>query len=346
MMLDNYAEENETKGVFAPSRLDGFRTDRRSSQDPSYLNVVGGPTRDAAALPSGFSEADQQQIGLGGGGTPFSPYANHEHSHRPSVHASQSFPSQATNQRAYNTNSSIDDDDLHDTFTRRLTLGERPNNNGTNGFAAISAYMGSPQTFQFNPGTQSWDAGPGINPKGFTQGQQQDTYGEVAAGPYVSSKRANAADRVSTPGNSQRQLSSPKGLGTPEPWSRPTSRDLRTTQDMERRGQGQQHHASPYLGHPLYGAYCPPAYPPSFDPYTSPSFRPPMPIPGYALPMGTFIPSAAGMAVRPAKDHDLEAGMRSPLLHEFRSSSKSNKRYELKVGQALGGEAKPSLRLG
>jgi mRNA-binding protein PUF3 len=45
-------------------------------------------------------------------------------------------------------------------------------------------------------------------------------------------------------------------------------------------------------------------------------------------------PPTQVIPTRPAKDQDVGVGVRSVLLEEFRSNSKSNKRYELKVGYA------------
>jgi mRNA-binding protein PUF3 len=51
---------------------------------------------------------------------------------------------------------------------------------------------------------------------------------------------------------------------------------------------------------------------------------------GYPMPMPPYPPTQI-IPTRPAKDQDVGVGVRSVLLEEFRSNSKSNKRYELKV---------------
>lgn len=59
-------------------------------------------------------------------------------------------------------------------------------------------------------------------------------------------------------------------------------------------------------------------------------FRPtPQPF-GYQIPITPYN-SNLGAPTAPARDQDVGHGVRSPLLEEFRSNSKSNKRYELKV---------------
>lgn len=66
-------------------------------------------------------------------------------------------------------------------------------------------------------------------------------------------------------------------------------------------------------------------YAPFFD-FTTQQFRPNHP---YTMPISSFPPTQV-IPTRPAKDHDAGVGMRSALLEEFRSNSKTNKRYELK----------------
>lgn len=88
-----------------------------------------------------------------------------------------------------------------------------------------------------------------------------------------------------------------------------------------------------YPPHPIYGAFQ--------GQYTSHAYeRPPQPQYGatstqygnqYAIPVTQY--SQTISAPRgPARDQDVGHGVRSVLLEEFRSNGKSNKRYELKVG--------------
>lgn len=66
-------------------------------------------------------------------------------------------------------------------------------------------------------------------------------------------------------------------------------------------------------------------YAPVFD-FVTQQFRPSHP---YPMQIPSFPPNQV-IPTRPAKDHDTGIGMRSALLEEFRSNSKTNKRYELK----------------
>ena len=51
----------------------------------------------------------------------------------------------------------------------------------------------------------------------------------------------------------------------------------------------------------------------------------------YPMPPGPHLLNATHVPRGPSRDHDLAGHLRSPLLEEFRSNGKTNKRYELKV---------------
>jgi mRNA-binding protein PUF3 len=81
----------------------------------------------------------------------------------------------------------------------------------------------------------------------------------------------------------------------------------------------------------MYGGHFQGQYPPHVYDFPPQNFRQAQY--GYQIPMPAYPPTQV-IPTRPAKDQDVGVGVRSVLLEEFRSNSKSNKRYELKVGYA------------
>lgn len=349
----DYGDEKENSRPFPSAKFEvdpairGFRSDKRGSQDNSYLNVFGAPSRDSGIPQPGHSDTDQHTQGNAYGDFTYNgPASNTVHSKRPSIAGlSGSFSGQPTNARSFMTNQ-MDDEELQHKFTRNLSLNDG-SNGPQNGLGNGSTYgSGTSQTFQFNPVSQPWDNGKGYGNGG---AQPQDAYPDPLAGPYANT-RGGTADRESPAGSAYRPgIGSPKSYGgTPQPgidpWSRPASRDPRMAPDIDRRSQGQhflqqqqqqQQQAPQYYAHPFYAPNYQQQFPPHpYDPYAAaaqPNFRPPMPLPAYGLPMNTYL-GAAGIPLRPnSKDLDPAKGVRSPLLEDFRSSSKSNKRYDLKV---------------
>ncbi|KAH8879857.1 ARM repeat-containing protein [Thozetella sp. PMI_491] len=312
-------------------RLGGYnRLDRRPSQDPSYLNVVGAASRDSSLPPSNHSEADSHQqsgafgeFGYGG------PSANTMHSQRPGIQKhSLSMPAQSNKLSfSHNLASHIDEEELAGDLDRGLTFNSGATGTA-NGLSQLPAYNpNGGQPFQFNPVIQPWENGQGY-------GTAKDVY-DAGAGPYV--KRPSLPGRSSPAGSAYRPaVASPKSFaGTPqqgiEPWSRPSSRDVRLGPELDRRGLGPQfiQQPPPYYAH-FYGPNYQQFPPHVYDPYAA-GFRPTVPhIPGYSLPINPYLASPSGLPIRPSKDQDPGKGVRSMLLEEFRSSSKSNKRFELK----------------
>ncbi|GKT87855.1 pumilio domain-containing protein [Colletotrichum tofieldiae] len=203
-----------------------------------------------------------------------------------------------TNNRAFMANGrQMDDADLASQFKKSLTLDE-----------AQSLAAGA-QNFQFNPVTQPWRADVAAG----------DAYADAMA-QYLPHKRGSVAG-----GSGQyRVVTSPKTFvpQPSDPWAqRQSSRDLRMVPDGDRRTPVPAFMQAQAPAPNFAGQYPPQM----FDPYGRPS----LPLPGYGLHMAPYsIPGV--MPVRPAKDQDPGKGVRSLLLEEFRSSSKSNKRYELK----------------
>ncbi|KAF9877280.1 hypothetical protein CkaCkLH20_04980 [Colletotrichum karsti] len=312
-------KENASFGASYNSPFDGTyaRQEKRGSKDPAFLNlgVVGAPSRDSSIPPSRQSDdshhsppAFRDTFG-GYGHTPSNSIA----STRPMPAHSSSFPSQTANNRAFIANNrQMDDSDLGHSFKKSMTLDEATN--------ITQSIGGGAPGFQFNPGSQPWRAD--------VNGGFPDAYAEAVA-QAQQYKRGSIASISGAPGP-YRAVTSPKTF-TPQssdPW-RPSSRDMRMVSDGDRRTPVQ-----PFM-QAQAPAYFPPAsyynpgftaqYPQFIDPYG----RPPIPLPGYGLHMAPYsIPGV--MPIRPSKDQDPGKGVRSMLLEEFRSSSKSNKRYELK----------------
>ncbi|EOO02234.1 putative pumilio domain-containing protein [Phaeoacremonium minimum UCRPA7] len=316
--LNGIADDKESFHAF---QVPGFNTFKRPSQDAGYLNVGGSPNL-PHSRPSETDKFEESGNAYGYQGT---------QSHRPQLAGpSNSFP--RTNS-SYSVNQShVNEEELREKLRRSLTL-EESSEQITNGL-----YSTSSQPFQFNPGSQPWETSIGGGSKVYGGYQQQDPYAESLAPPYLSNvhRRGPSVSRESPASSVYRQpLQSPTKSygGTPpaDAWSRPGSRDPRMTSETDRRTPGQPFLQQPaYYPPPYYNPNFPSQYPPQlFDPYTGhPTFRPPMPMPNYGLPVNPYLPG--GVPIRPGKDRDPGQGVRSMLLEEFRSSSKSNKRYELK----------------
>ncbi|KAK1992386.1 ARM repeat-containing protein [Colletotrichum falcatum] len=318
----SYLEEDKENTGFAPSYNSPFdgaytRQEKRGSKDNAYLSlgVVGAPSRDSSIPPSRQSDdshhsppAFRDTFGGAYGHTPSNSIA----SSRPAIPGhSSSFPTQTTNNRAFLANGrQMDDADLASQFKKALTLDEAQS------LAAAAAAAGA-QNFQFNPVSQPWRADVAT----------ADAYADAMA-QYLPHKRGPVAAASSQ----YRVVTSPKTFAPQlDPWAQrqPSSRDLRMVPDGDRRTPVPafiQAQAPAFYPGPYYSPNFTGQYPPQmFDPYGRPS----LPLPGYGMHIAPYsIPGV--MPVRPAKDQDPGKGVRSLLLEEFRSSSKSNKRYELK----------------
>ena len=289
---------------------DGYHLSKRPSQDVTYQSLSGIAPRDPGMPTTSHSETDAIH------GHSFASLAHHTHSQRPSMSYSQSG-------RTYgHPLEQIGRDEMQAKFAN-MNLGDGPGAS-TSSLPGPSPYgNGSSQT-QFNPMSQPWGQPTQTYPGEY----QKDVFSAISG--YE--KRGSIPDRPSPAGSAYRAaLSSPKSYtGTPQPpsdtWSRPASRDHRTGPELERRALPL--YPSPYYPNPYLNGYQQ-AYPGMYDHY---SFRPPLPMgPAYGVPVHQYITGANGVPpIRPAKDQDPARGMRSQLLDDFRSTSKSNKRYELK----------------
>lgn len=291
-----------------PSR---FSTSR-PSQDGSFLGTVGGGVRDTQLSSSIQSEDD-----LHSQGNSFGAFVGANHAQRPSISGqSASFHSQNPS-RSYDgaIGAQVVEDDLPDRVGR-MTLGG----------------LNATQNFQFNPGSQPWENG-----QGHQAGYSRDSY--QTAHPFEG--RGSAVDHSSPAGSSYRVsgLNSPRTFAnTPQSnldvWSRPASQDHRGVGlDGTRRGfhealgtqLGSQH---TYFNNGFYSFQ---QFPGSGyeGPYTG--ARSPLPYSGYSLPVGQYsFSSGAAPPARPGRSQDPATSMRSLKLEEFKSSSRSSKRWELK----------------
>jgi mRNA-binding protein PUF3 len=296
---------------------------KRSTGDGSHLNPLTAfpqardPNLASSRQPQQTSPAFQDVYS---GHTP----SNSIHSQRaPMSNHTSTFSTQSANQRAYNMNNQIDED-LALQFSRRVTL--ENGGNGTGPFNPAS------QPFQLNPGSQPW--------MGESPGPRYESNVEInadsMASQYVAMNRASI-DRVSpSPGYRLESGNSPRNYtANPDTWTaRPSSRDHRGG-EMERRGTTAQHFApgfvAPYFPSPYTYAGLTSQYANNFvDPYTHQNFR--ALISGYPIPQ---VPTTYSLAANlppahPSRDQDPNKGARSALLDDFRSGTKSSKRWELK----------------
>lgn len=324
---DHHAAIGTKKGAYGVSNFQdetegyssAYATQKRTAADAVYMDSIGpfSHSRDTSLPPSRGSPAFAPLYHHHGGHTP----SNSIHSQRQiSNHAISSFPTQASNQRAFNFNKQLEDD-LTLRFARQIALDNSVNNGQP--FDPASA------PFQFNPGSQPWI---GENAR-FANGLEFSA--DHLPGQFAAMKRPSI-DRISpAPPYRLDNAGSPRNYASsPEAWiNRPVSRDPRTV-DQERRNSIQQYaanyHASFYPSQYPY-AGLPPQYAPNFTDAYPQSFRHPM-LPGYNLPpIHAAYPLASALPpVRPARDQDPGKGMRSVVLDDFRMSNKSSKRYELK----------------
>lgn len=293
-----------------------FTGSQRPGQDQSFLGSVGG----------GHSRESNGEGDLHGQNNSFPEFSYGTsqapaHTQRPSLNGpSTSFHSQNSRSFDNGVRKQTSEDDVTDQLGR-MAVGA-----GLNGASAgLQSYGNGGQDFQLNPGSQTWDHGQTFDPNGVPFG-----------------RRPSQVDRSSPSGSIYRGgagagLNSPMSFtGTPQPgpdsWPRPVSRDHRLGPDNDRRGFHQSlAPQQPFFAPNTYYNANYPQFAPS--PYDSPygSARPPMQYSGYQVPVPQYPFGPGGVApVRPSRDQDPVRGLRSIKLEEFRSSSKSSKRYELK----------------
>ena len=324
-------KENSESAFDMDSSSQSFRPDQIASQNAGFLAVGGTASRDGSMPPSRASDSARSGNGLSFGNSNPTFGGSINHTPRSSINHSQraSF-SGLPGSRFLDVNNS--DAELRDKFAGM-------------GFSADGETSNAPQSNHYSPGpptyTQAYQPNGSTmwNDAGSAKGSQHfDSHQNHAFADqsYISKgHRFTERGSISPAGSDHhRGLSSPKyysSTATPPTGSeqiyRPGSRGPRAQpgpSELDRRLQSLQYAQYMYSA-PFQGQYPPQAYD-----YVPQNFRQGAVPYGFAIPIATY-PQAQPIPTRPAKDHDVGVGVRSVLLEEFRSNSKSNKRYELKV---------------
>ncbi|KAK3997291.1 putative pumilio protein [Cladorrhinum sp. PSN332] len=285
-------------------KLSRFAT-HRPSQDTSYLGSIGGgPPRDSQMSSSNHSDDD-----IHGQANSFGALVGSNHAQRPSISGpSASFHSQ-NGSRSYDN-----------------TIGTQATEEG---LSDRVGRMSLGQNFQLNPGSQSWENGQGYQ-GAFPHNNNYQIN-------LSFDRRGSAVDHNSPAGSAYRGpgLSSPRTFSnTPQPpvdlWPRPVSQEHRLGVDSDRRGFHSTMSTQPnYYANAIYSNY---------QQFTNGGFdgafgntRAAIPYGGYQVPVAQYPFPPGGVApTRPSRSQDPTTGMRSLKLEEFKSSSRSVKRWELK----------------
>lgn len=332
-----YASNSNGQLDFEPSSLY-----RRNSNDPTYANL--GHSRQptlTSRQPELSAQTPSHQYG-DNAHYPFTKLSGHvkQQTQRPSISGpSITLPSELGRSNAYGfgpTDTSTHE--LEESFRDALSIGDNPEPmNG--GYAANGQFNPNSQPFQLDPGSQSWqhDMGPS-NSMGFNQNMPESSWDPMAMALKNARRMVGAGERGSPAGSSYRpSVNSPRGFsGTPnaraDPWSRPGSRDPRMLQGLDRLHNGSQYlDQQPSFYPQNYYSTGVSQFSTPYDQYMqNPNFRSQVQLPGFGLPVN-YLPGIS-VPARPSRDQDPGKGMRSAVLEEFRSNTKSNKRYELKVG--------------
>ncbi|KAI1801883.1 ARM repeat-containing protein [Daldinia bambusicola] len=329
---DSVSDERGASNLYASntnSQLE-YEAYRRNSNDPPFRSL-----RHSRTLSSRQPEPDVQNSHRYNDSSHFfsvAPGHTQAQPQRPSVSgASVTLPSEArSNHYAYAAEDSELEHDIEERFEQITLENSSGAINGT--LLSNDHYDPASQTFQLNPGSQTWQQDLGNNSRIYSQNVQEPWTDTMA--PAYTSRRA-LGERGSSAGSSYRpSVNGTRALsGTPNPradaWNRPNSRDPRVLPELERASQGSQYlqQQSSFFQPPYFGNSLA-QFPGPYDPYAqNPSFRSQVQLPGYNLPMN--FPNIP-VPIRPSRDQDSGKGVRSMLLEEFRSNGKSNKRYELK----------------
>lgn len=308
-------------------QVSAFGQQRLSPQGSTFLeaSVNAFPqSRDASAPPSRQSQGSPAFGDLyRAGHTPSSSIHNRQFNNPAFASA------QAANQRAFNLNRQQQVEDDLSLGMRRVNLDHGANN---------SSFNPASQPFQMNPGSQPW-VGDGP-PSRLSNGSElsREMLAQLAAVRRHSVERASPAPSYRLESNNSPRSYAP----TPDPWTGlPSSRDPRTS-EAERRLLAQQlPDFAPNFYQPQYPyANIPPQYGAAYAQAFQQNFRQqPLPAHGYPLQAGylpgvnlagVHIPGVNLAAMAPSLDHDPARKTRSRLLDEFRQSSRSSKRFELR----------------
>ncbi|KAH9900399.1 armadillo-type protein [Xylariomycetidae sp. FL2044] len=315
---ESLVDERGNSGLFrslgsSQFGLDVSNINRRSSTDPSYLNL---PNRQGSL--TGPAEAETPALALSG--------------HYPE--ATNFFPTMQTHPRPNAARASVSkpavtpSPDLDETFNRGFNRGF-----GLLDISGPGARFYGSQPIPFNPGSQPWEPASTNTRNSFASGLGQDTWDDPVTTAHHGPKRGSM-EGISPGGSSHpTDLHSPRAFnGTPNPragpLSRPGSRGPRMLTENER-PQGAQfiQQQSGFL----QASYMPP----HVQQFTNPCghqfvpaqrFRSHVPVNGYDM---NFVPGIT-IPMRPSRDQDPGKGVRSMLLEEFRANTKSTKKFELR----------------
>ncbi|KAH8821529.1 armadillo-type protein [Xylogone sp. PMI_703] len=329
------------------------RAEGAASQNGGLLRISGAASRDSSMPPSRASDSGMNSaipIGLtfAGHNPHFGSISHHTptssiHSQRPSISGiSTNFPIQPNGQKFNDLGNSAQEAELREKFTKFGFHDSTERRVSTQMDSGIDpAYSPGQSTLthanQLNAGSPMWsDVSGGMKTLG--------NYDNITAQPFAEQVNFNKPLRFGDPGSAspamsdyRRVMHSPKFYsvgGTPpvssEQIYRPSSRDPRLSQghnELDRRLQNLQlaQQQSLLYANNFHGQYPPPHL---FD-YTLQNFRTQNVQYGYGASIPPFSPMQF-VPARPSRDTDVGLGVRSALLEEFRSNSKSTKRYELK----------------
>ncbi len=309
-----------------------------------FLPIGSSTSRDGSMPPSRASDSGLNggSISFGNANQHFSTIGHHTpsssiHSQRPSFSGpSNSYPSQGNGSR-YDPEAELSEKFVAFGLGRDAepsSISQLNNSLGTSHSPNNPGF--TQQNYPLANGSGMWGDGPKV----FNNFESYSSQ-PFADQAYFNKTAPRFSDRgtVSPAGSDYRRgINSPKyysAAGTPPSGSdqiyRPSSRGPRIPQgptELDRRLQNIHFAQQPQAY--MYGTQFQGQYPPHTYDYPPQNFRQGNVPYGYPMPMPPF-PPAQVIPTRPAKDQDVGTGMRSTLLEEFRSNSKSNKRYELKV---------------
>lgn len=329
----------------------GLKMDPRSVQHSGYLSVSGGGnSRDSSLPPSRQSEAVSSAASTNSAYGLSNQFPTFGHTPNNSLHFQRpSFSSQTSGQSLRNAHSDIAPQtqgvDLSTNFAR-LSMGDSDmaNNQAFRG-ASVNDMQFEPgpslpkqntsAQAQFNGAAPAWQADPNNvrNIGTFTPGGYSET---PFAHQFANYRDTRYADResISPAGSDIRRVpSSPHFYNSPPALDqhRPSSQGLRQHAStgsaefptkLQRIHLPQQFYPQSTLYDSQYAQYA-------FENYNQGGYRSiPNPFGYQAMGQYGHAPTAPKAHTR---DHDAGHGVRSLLLEEFRSNSKTNKRYELKV---------------
>ena len=297
---------------------------------PRFLGL-GSTSRDPSMPPSRTSESglNGNNRGFTNGHPSFGSIGGHTPAN--SIHSKRQSVSEAAGQFSNGSRFEMNQSEaaLNEKFAQ-FNLSRESNNNSQNTYLqGMSHSPNNPNFPQSYSQASGWNDGPKFN------NQEQYSHQPFADQGYFNNKgqRFNDGGSASPAGSDHRRgLNSPKyygANGTPPSGSdqvfRPGSgQRVPQGSELDRR---LQHHFTQqaFLYQAQQVAQFQSQYAPVYD-FATQQFRPNFP---YPMPMPSFTPPQS-IPTRPAKDQDPGAGMRSALLEDFRSNSKTNKRFELK----------------